>query len=148
MWVSSWQGSTPVCLRGLWLWPRLNSSGGSQPQCGPVLPCCLVLASWLRFSTCTGRKVSRLTPSALSSVSMSCLSYPSYVYSALWPPFHIPLSSSLLFPHIFISTMFTDISSLCYSLRIRELVPQSYKITSKISHVMCNNCWKYPSSPQ
>ena len=73
-WGSLWLDSILVSSREWWPWLPLNSSGGSPPLCGPVLPCCSAPAFWPPFSIYTGRKVSR--GGSPNSVCASSLTHP------------------------------------------------------------------------
>jgi hypothetical protein len=46
--------------------------------------------------------------------------------------FHSPVTSSLLGPDILLSTVFSDILSLCSSLHVRDQVSHPYKTTGSI----------------
>jgi hypothetical protein len=51
-------------------------------------------------------------------------------------PFQSPVTSSLLGPNIFLSTLFLTTVSICSSLNERDQVPHPYKTTDKII-VLC-----------
>ena len=47
--------------------------------------------------------------------------------------FHRPVTSSVLGPNIFLSTIFSNALCLCFHLNVKDEVPHSYKITGNIS---------------
>jgi hypothetical protein len=53
--------------------------------------------------------------------------------SLLCSLFHSPVASSLLGPNILLSTLFSNILSLCSSLSVRDQVSQPYKTAHKIT---------------
>jgi hypothetical protein len=58
--------------------------------------------------------------------------------SSLCSLLHSPVTSSLLDPSVFLSTLFSNSLSLCCSVLVRDSVPQPYKATGE-AVVLCTS---------